>query len=123
MNRFKILAFAGLLAVTLSGCTTMAQFAAEIAQSTSSGTPSQVTTLAEAEQAATLATQAADIAVNTGKLDRGTLQEIKTLSDSLHAALGVLQSANASGQSLDYSSFNAALAAYNAYMTSQGISH
>ena len=108
---------------SLSGCAQLAAGAANIAATVTGSTPHQVKTLAEAEQTATLVTKAVDLAVNTGKLPRATLVELNSLSDGLHAALGALQQANANGQALNFAAFNAALAAYNAYTTSQGIAH
>jgi hypothetical protein len=101
----------------------VAQLAATVAQATSSSTPSQVTTLAEAEQGAKLVTDAVDVYVNTASPDRAVLVELKSLSDGVHAAIVSLEAANAKGQSLVYGSFNAALSAFNAYTTAQGISH
>ena len=118
-----ILAAAGVAAFSMSGCVGLASFATNVATSLSSSTPSQVTTLAEAEQAATLVTKAADVAVNTGKLNTGTLKEINALSDAVHAAIDDLEAANANGKSLNYAAFNAALKAYNAFMTSSAIPH
>ena len=109
--------------LTLGGCASVAQEVTAIATSLSSSTPSQVTTLADAVNAATLATNAADVAVQTGKLDKPTLIEIRALSDALHIALNGLEVANSNGRSLDYAAFNAALQAWNAYATSKGISN
>ena len=115
-------AFVLTLGVGVSGCASTAAFLASTAASFSHNTPSQVTTLAQAVQVATLVTKAADVAVQTGKLDRPTLIEIGALSDALHSALQSLQAANSRGESLNYDAFNAALAAWNAYSTAKGIS-
>ena len=119
-NKYAIVLVA---ALALTGCTSVAQLAATVAQATSSSTPSQVTTLAEAEQGAKLVTDAVDVYVNTASPDRAVLVELKSLSDGVHAAIVSLEAANAKGQSLVYGSFNAALSAFNAYTTAQGISH
>lgn len=121
--RRVLIAGSAIAALSTSGCASVAQLGANIAQSVSSSTPSQVTTLAEAEQAATLVTNATDLYVNTAHPSSGVLMEIKSLSDGLHAALVTLEQANAAGKSLTFSSFNAALQAFNAYTTSQGIPH
>ena len=110
------------LTLMLGGCTSVAEFASHAAASLSSSTPSQVATLADAVNAATLVTKAADLAVQTGKLDRPTLIEIRALNEAVHTALNALETANAQGKSLDYSAFNAALQAWDAYAVSKGIS-
>lgn len=114
-----------LLAVSLSlgGCTSLASGVSSLATELSSSTPSQVSTLAAAEQAATLITKSADLYVNTGSPNRAVLLEILNLSDALHTALGALEVANSAGNSLDYAAFNAALLAYQSYATNEGISH
>lgn len=110
-------------ALGLGGCANLAAGLANVATSLSSSTPSQVTSLAEAQQAATLVTKGADAAVTSGKLNRATLLEINALSDGIHAAMGDLEAANAAGKSIDFAAFNAALSAYNSYMTANAISH
>lgn len=99
----------------LTGCKTIESDAASVAQNLSTATPTQVTTLAEAEQAVTLADTAADIYVKTGKATATQLTEIKALATGVHSSLLALESANASGKSLAFSSFNAALQGYDAY--------
>ena len=121
--KLKGLVLICLLVTPLAGCTTVASTVASIATDLSSSTSSQVTTLSEAIQAATLVTKAADTAVKTGKLDKSTLIEIRSLSNALHTALGDLEIANAQGKSLDYAAFNAALDAWNSYSTTKGIAH
>jgi hypothetical protein len=107
------------LAVPIGGCSTVAN----LAVAASSSTPTQVNTLADALQAATLATNAVDAYVNIGNPTRATLLELQTLNNGLHTALTTLQAANAAGQSLAMASFNAALQAFNAYSTSAGVKH
>lgn len=119
----KRLALAVALSLSLTGCVSLASGIANIAASVTSSTPSQVTTLSEAIQTATLATRAADVAVNTGKLSHATIIEINSLSDAIHAALGDLETANSQGKSLTFSSFNAALSAWNAYTTANAVPH
>ena len=110
------------LSLALGGCTSTAEFFSNAATELSSSTPSQVTTLADAVSAATIVTNAADVAVQTGKLDRGTLIEIQALNEALHTALTVLETANSKGESLDYAAFNAALQAWDSYAVAKGIS-
>lgn len=119
--RFRTLVAVALigLAQPLAGCSTVANIATEL----SSQTPGQVTTLAEALQAATLVTNAVDLYVNTASPSRATLLELQFLNNSLHTALTNLQAANAAGQSLAMASFNEALRAFNSYATSRGVSH
>lgn len=116
---------AALLCVPLlTGCTSIASMVSSVATSLSSSTPTQVTTLADAVQAATLVTQATDTYINSGvTISKAQLQEIAMLSDALHTALDALEAANAAGKSLDYAAFNAALEAYESYATNEGISH
>ena len=49
--------------------------------------------------------------------------QISAYNDSLHAALVDLEAEQAKGHNLDFAAFNAALAAYNKYMSSEGIAH
>lgn len=105
--------------VTLGGCSTVAQLATNM----STAGPHDATTFADATLAATLATQATDTAVNTGKLDRATLMQLSTMNDMVHGAWLVLKAANDQGQSLEFATFNAALNAFNAYAAVSGVSH
>lgn len=116
-------ALAAALALSLSGCTSLAQVTANVATSLSSSTPTQVTTLAEAINAADLITNSAKVAVDTGRLDAATMKEIDTLSTAVHTALVQLEAANTAGKSLSYAAFQAALDAYLSYSTAEGISH
>lgn len=109
--------------IALAGCTSTAALIGNTVQSLSSSTPSQVTTLAEALQAATLVTNAVDIYVNTGNPSRATLNELNVLNDGLHTALGNLQTANASNQNLYIATFNEALRAFSSYATASGVTH
>lgn len=119
----KKIAIALAIIIPLSGCTSLASFTANVATELSSSTPTQVKTLADAERVATLATKAATIAVDTGKFSRAQLLQLQKLNDGLHVALVDLNAANKEGNSLVYAGFNAALDAFNAYATSQGIAH
>lgn len=103
--------------VTLGGCSTVAQLATNM----STAGPHDATTFADATLAATIATQATDTAVNTGKLDRATLMQLSTMNDMVHGAWLVLKAANDRGQSLEFATFNAALQAFQAYEATKGI--
>lgn len=112
---------APILILSLCGCTTLASGVAGIATSLSSETPSQVTTLAEADLAADTLVKLSTVAVDTGKLDAGELNELQALRTGVRAALDQLHTANAAGQSLTFASFNAAMTAYKAYAVTEGI--
>jgi len=117
----KFLAIPVAAFLALSGCSTLAQVAAGTATSLSSETPSQVTTLAEADLAADTIVKLTITAVDTGKLDKGELTEIQALRAGVRAALDALHAANAKSQSLDFAAFNASIQAYQAYTTMKGI--
>lgn len=110
-------------AIGLGGCASIASGLSTIATNISSSTPTQVRTLAEAERVATLVTKAATVAVNTGTLSRAQLMELDKLNEGVHAALSDLNQTQKEGGSLAYGAFNAALDAFNAYTTQQGIAH
>lgn len=117
MKRLAMLAAVGLLAMSAAGCSSLTA----AYDSLTNQTASQVTTLADAEQAATLATKAVDVYVNSTTPDRATLTELKALNDGVHAALDNLLAAQAAGGSLTFASFNAALSAFDAYADSAGV--
>lgn len=117
------IALALVLILPLAGCTSVASLVSSTAASMSSTTPTEVRTLAEAEQAATLVTKAVDLYVRTGHPSRATLLELKALSDGVHAAIVELDQAQKNGKSLTYDSVNAALLAFSAYSTAKGIKH
>lgn len=122
MKTFLVsVAFASVLAC--GGCASVASFAANIGAASSSTTPTQVKTLAAAVQTATLVTKGADAAINAHHFSRPVLLEINALNDGVHTALTDLEAENAKGHNLDFAAFNAALAAYNKYMSSEGIAH
>lgn len=121
MKIFKSLALTVLIAT--GGCTSIASGISTLATELSSSTPTQVRTLADAERVATLVTKAATVAVNTGKLTRAQLTQLDKLNEGVHAALSDLHQTQKEGGSLAYGAFNAALAAFNAYTTQQGIAH
>lgn len=120
MKRVLLTAF---LCLGLSGCASVASGVVQIAQSVSSSTPSQVTTLGDAVAASTLVTQAVDVYVKTGNPSKATLLELQTLNEGLHTALTGLEQANASNQSLELAAFNEALTAFTSYTTAKGITH
>lgn len=121
--KFRNFALTLALIVPLAGCAETAAFFANTATSFSSSSPSDITNLADAIQAADVVTLSANIAVSTGKLDAGTLKEIDVLSTAVHTAIVDLNADHAAGKRLNFSVFRAALDAYNAYATSKGLNH
>jgi hypothetical protein len=118
--RYAIVLFAS---IGLCGC---GQTLSSLAVSLTSPSPTQVKTLAEAEQAATVAENSLDIYVNSGVANQATLAEIKTLVTALHTELKKFEAANSAGNSVavqaETDAFNAALSALNGYKTLQGVS-
>jgi hypothetical protein len=127
MRSIRLLALSvGLFAaVSLGGCADLASVASSVAVSVTTATPTQVTTLAEAEQAATLAEQGLDLYVTTGTPSPAVVAELKVLVPALHTVLKQAEAANAAGNSAlaaaAIASFNQALAALNSYKTLQGV--
>lgn len=121
--RYVALPLALSAALLAPGCTTTAQLVADTAASLSSQTPSQVRTLAEALQAAKLATDAVDLYVRIGKPDRDIRNELRALNEAVHTAALSLEQDQAAGKSLTFGAFNAALDAFNAYATVKGVKH
>lgn len=107
--------------MAMSGCATLASGAAGTATSLSSETPSQVTTLAEADLGADTIVKLTKTAVDTGKLDAGELTEIQALRAGVRAALDALHVANGKGESLNFAAFNATIDAYRAYTAAKRI--
>ena len=118
-NTAKIL----FLCIALGGCASLAQSVSSIATNLSSSTPSQVTSLGEANQAAKIVTDAVDVYVRTGTVSRTTLIQLQKLNKGVHDALVALNQANSAGNPLAYGAFNAALAAFNDFATQQWIAH
>lgn len=116
-------AFAMCSVIVLTGCTTLGSVVSTISDNITSSTPSQVETLAAAEQAATLVTNAVDVYVKNGNANRAVLVELQALSNGVHAALVSLETTQKNGGSLVYGGFNAALDAFSAYSTKTGVSH
>lgn len=115
MSRYLIsigLAVAALaVAIPLTGC-------AGLATNLTASTPTQVTTLDEAEQATTLVAKGADTIVNTANVSRTNLLTAQALSKGVSAALAPLETAAANGQSLDFTAINSALSAFQAFQAS-----
>ncbi len=108
-----------LLILVLCGCSTVAG----VAQSMSSSSPTQVTTLSDAVAAATLMTRAVDAYVATGHPSKPVLVELQTLNEGLHTSLIGLEKADAAHQSLAIAAFNEALSAFESYSAARGVKH
>lgn len=124
----KFLKFAALAAaLALSGCADLGSFVTSTTVSLTSSTPGQVKTLTEAVQSATLAEKAVSIYIKNGNPSGSVLVELRTLIASIHNTLLAAESANAKGDSAavaaGLTAFNEALAAYNSYSTTEGITH
>lgn len=101
--------------ISLGGCGQLISAGITTAGQASPTIPNQVTTLAAAEQTATLITKATQAYVDNAKLTKAQLQQISTDSDALHSAITTLESQNAQGVALNFAAVNAALAAWNTY--------
>lgn len=120
----RILAIA-LVVPLLGACTTIASGLSDIAVVTSSGSSTQVTTVAEAEQATKLIEDGLDLYVTTGHPSKAVLDELNVLVPALHNTLKAAESAQASGNNAamaaGLAAFNEALAAVQGYETKQGV--
>ena len=116
------LAAAAVAALSLGGCghtgLALASAGATLAGAAQGPIPGQATTLADALRLATVATDLTKAAVDTGRLTQSQLLKVNAANDGLHAALVDLEAENAQGHALSFASFNAALAAWNAYTAS-----
>jgi hypothetical protein len=110
--------------VMLGGCAntlsaiglSTASTAADVAAQAVGPIPNQVSDLSDAIRVADLATKGSDVIVKSvHSLTRAQLEQLNAGSDSLHVAVDKLEADNAAGKALTFSSFNAALAAYNTY--------
>lgn len=112
--------------LSLGGCTTIGSTLSDIAVATTSATPSQAKTVAEAIQATALVEKSLDLYVTTAKPDAAVLQELKILVPAVHNALVAAEVANSAGNSAltaaGLAAFNEALAAVQTYESLKGIS-
>ena len=125
MKMLKVLALGAVVA--LGGCSGLGSFVSGLTVSATTATPGQATTLAEAEQAATLTEKALDLYVNTGNPSPAVLNELNVLVPAVHNALVKVEQANKAGNSAliaaALAAFNQAIDAVNSYETLQGVSH
>ncbi len=122
MKKFALIAA---VAFALSGCASLASVVSKVVVASSSATPAQATTMAEATQAAALAENAVDLYVKTANPSKPVLTELQTLLTALHNTLVKAETANKSGNSalaaVALDAFNQALAAFRAYAVNQGV--
>lgn len=123
----KRLLFAVTLALPLlAGCGDFRQGLADVATSSTTTSPSQAKTLAEAIQLTTVAEHSLSIAVNSGKVPVAVLHQLEVLVPAVHNALKKAEDAQRDGNSplvaAALASFNEALTALNAYKASKGVS-
>ncbi len=116
MKRFLIAAALS-CALATSGCQTVGG----LVQTTTTATPKQANTLADAINFDTIAVRTTLGVVRAAKLDKATLVQIEKYRDLVHSALVDLEKANAAHQSLVFATFNAAYAAFVNYNASKGI--
>lgn len=74
------------------------------------------TTLAEAEQAATLVTQTVDLYVKSANPSQETLYKIMAYSNTVHAALVSLEQDRIAGRPLVFATYNSAVAGFQSYL-------
>ena len=110
MRRFHLVAAMALSigSLAMAGCATL---------SSALTNPVAPLTVAQAEQAATLAWQIGATYVATFPQTPAHAAQEKALSDALHAALVNFENATAANSSAASAAFSSALAAYKAYTT------
>ena len=105
-------------ALVLSGC-------AGLLTASTTATPGQATSVAEAVQATTLAEQAVDLYVKAGNPNKAVLAELNVLVPAVHGSLVAVEAANANGNSAvaaaALAAFNEAYTAYQTYAAKQGV--
>lgn len=115
---FKIIAVLAALTVTpaYTGCQQIEKVIGGVSGAVSGpAIPSEVKTLAEATNAATLVTRATAAYVRAGNLTDPQLDKLTASNDAVSAALHRWHDAAQADQSLAAASFNAALSAFNTY--------
>lgn len=122
----KLLALIGLLVlVPLGGCANERQAVADVLTSSTTTSPSQAKTLAEAIQLTTVAEHSLDIAVTGELVAPAVLDELKILVPAVHNALKKAEAAQTAGNSplvaVALNGFNEALLALNTYKAQKGI--
>lgn len=105
------LALVGLMPLGLAGC-------ARVPAALTTQTPAQVTTLAEAEEAATIAVDAADAYVKSGASTPAQRATIRQLAGVIGSDALALQQARDTGQPLVFGAINAALSNFATFRAS-----
>lgn len=123
MKRFIL---AALLTITpLTGCAELRQGAADVATSSTTSSPAQAKTLADAIKLTTIAEHSLDLVVTSGLTPPAVLDELKILVPAVHNALKKAEDAQRNGNSplvaVALASFNEALTALNTYKATKGI--
>ena len=113
----KLLALALSAALALGGCQTLTN----LAQSTTTATPQQATTLGQAAQLADIATVATDKYVTSSSPNLATVQRLQQLRAAVRKAMDDLVAANMKGQSLTFAALNAAYSAFTSYASTNGV--
>lgn len=112
-------------AVSLSGCTTFREAVGDVATSSTTTSPAQAKTLAEAIQFTASAERLLSVYVSSGAASRPVLDQLEILVPAVHAALKKAEAAQAAGNSpllaAALASFNEALTALNQYKSAKGI--
>lgn len=109
------------LALTTGGCATVAKDVVNTVQALSSASPTQASTLADAQLAYKVAATAVDVYVTTGQPNRAVLTELLNLNEGVHNALLALEKANTNNQSILIAAFNEAYKAFTSYGVSVGV--
>lgn len=116
--RLTVIAAIAAVCLSLAGCGSLISAGITAGGQAAPAVPNQVTSIAEAEQAATLITKATQAYVDNAKLTKAQLVQISADSDALHSAITTLESQNGQGVALNFAAVNAALAAWNTYTAS-----
>ena len=120
-----IVASAALAFSPLSGCTTARQAAADVAVSSTTSSPAQAKTLADAVLLTTSAEQLLTVVVKNDLLPPPALEQLRALVIAVHNSLKKAEDAQRSGNSplvaAALATFNEALTALNTYKAAKGI--
>ena len=104
-------------ALVTTGCMTVAN----VVQTTTTASPKQANTLADAINLDTLANRAVTAYVKASNPSRATLLELQKDAAAVHDALVRLEQANAAHQNLTFAAVNAAYSTFYNYASSQGV--
>lgn len=125
MKKFVLAAFLALSLVPLNACTSLRQGAADVAVSSTTTTPAQAKTLADAIALTTVAETNLTVLVRNDVLPIPVLERLRILVPAVHNALKKAEDAQRAGDSplvaAALASFNEALTALNAYKAAKGI--